>query len=353
MDTSIFSELPRYMFDGAIRNVEGLRRGAAASYPVDEDPAGAVEYEVIREFGKVSLRYYRARGQANATPVVLVPPLIKRPFILDLMPGKSVVENLVKQGFDVYMVDWIPPTAEDSWRGFDAYVNRDLHRAVQSVLSHNGADQVSLLGYCFGALLATMYTATHQDFVRNLITLTMPIDTTHMPQPRVKPELVEELLRAHGNVPASFVNIGMSSMAPLYQVFDKYVGMYRARERAGFAKMFHLFELWMNSDVPMAGQVFRELSNDLVQNNRLFKNEFKLGNQMVDLRNIKCPLMNVIGETDDVVPPACSISLLEKVGSDDKENFLFRTGHMGVAVSGGAQSKIWPRVGNWLAERDN
>jgi len=353
MDASILSELPRYLFDGTIRTMEGFRRGMAASYPVEDDPAGAVEYGVIREFGKVSLRYYRARGAARVTPFVMIPPLIKRPFILDLMPGKSVVENLVNQGFEVYMVDWIPPTAEDAWRGFEAYVNRDLHRAVQGVLLHSGAGQVSLMGYCFGALLATMYTATHQDLIKNLITLTMPADTTFMPQPKVKPELVEAILAAYGNVPAAFINVGMSSMAPLYQLFDKYVGMYRSRERVGYAEMFRRFELWMNSDVPMAGQIFRELINDLVQNNRLFKNEFKLGRHAVDLRNITCPLMNVIGETDDVVPPPCSLSLLDKVGSSDKLNFLFRTGHMGVAVSSGAQNKIWPQIGQWLVERDN
>ena len=51
MDTSIFSELPRYMFDGAIRTVDGFRRGAAASYPVNEDPAGEDQPDVdVPEF---------------------------------------------------------------------------------------------------------------------------------------------------------------------------------------------------------------------------------------------------------------------------------------------------------------
>ena len=49
-----------------------------------------------------------------------------------------MIENLTNQGFDVYFIDWIPPDASDTWRGFDAYVNGDVANAVRAVQIHSG-----------------------------------------------------------------------------------------------------------------------------------------------------------------------------------------------------------------------
>jgi hypothetical protein len=52
-----------------------------------------------------------------------------------------------------------------------------------------------------------------------------------------------------------------------------------------------------------------------------------------------------------VVPPAASRPFIGSVGSSDKRNLEFPNGHMGLAVSGAAQTKLWPEVGGWLEER--
>src|SRR6266498_3480907 len=147
---SLLSHLSQYWTDGAIRYLEGLRRGLTEPFPLREDPPPVTPYEVVYEGGKVRLRYYRAAGKPQPTPLLLVYALIKRPYILDLLPGKSVVQSLLNQGIDVYLTDWMPPTRTDSWRGFDAYVNGDLANAVHAVQIHSGVEQVPLLGYCFG-----------------------------------------------------------------------------------------------------------------------------------------------------------------------------------------------------------
>src|SRR5438445_3523511 len=173
---SLLSHLSQYWMDGAVRTLEGVRRGLSEPFPLSEDPPSTTPYEVVYEGGKVRLRHYRAVGEPHTTPLLVVYSLIKRPFILDLQPGRSVVETLTKQGVEVYFIDWIPPARTDSWRGFDAYVNGDLADAVRAVQLHTGAEQVPLLGYCFGALLTTVYTALHPQTVENLVTLTLPLD---------------------------------------------------------------------------------------------------------------------------------------------------------------------------------
>src|SRR5919108_939639 len=109
---SLFSHLPYYWTEGAIRYLEGLRNGLTEPFPLREDPPPVTPYHVIYEGGKVRLRYYRAAGESTSTPLLLVYALIKRPYILDLLPGKSVVQSLLKQGIALYLTDWLSGGAE-------------------------------------------------------------------------------------------------------------------------------------------------------------------------------------------------------------------------------------------------
>ena len=353
---SLFNQLPQYWTDGAIRYLEGLRNGLSEPFPITEDISPTTPYEVIYEEGKVRLRYYQSAASSRSTPLLLVYALIKRPYILDLLPGKSVVQNLLNQGIDVYLTDWIPPTRADSWRGFDAYVNGDVANAVRAVQLHAGVEQVSLLGYCFGGMLTAMYTALHPETVENLITLTLPLDMSVREVPlfglldKLRPETFEQITATYGNCPAWFMKTAFTAMSPVHHAVDKYMGLHRNQDKEGYAEMFTRFERWMNSDVPLAGRIFREVTQDVFQQNLLRQNRLRVGAEVVDLQRITCPVLNVVGEYDDVVHPKSSLPLLTLVGSNDAHNLLFPTGHVGAVVSAAAHKKLWPQVGQWLKE---
>lgn len=68
--------------------------------------------------------------------------------------------------FEVFLVDWIPPAVEDNRRGFDAYVDVDLANRIRAVSRHQQVDQVSLVGYCFGASPSALYAAPHPRSVK-------------------------------------------------------------------------------------------------------------------------------------------------------------------------------------------
>jgi polyhydroxyalkanoate synthase len=353
---SLLSEITSYWIEGAARTFDAFGRGFGSGA---EDPTPVTPYDVIYEGGKVSLRHYQPERRVHATPIVLVYALIKRPFVLDLQQGKSVIESLLKQGFEIYLIDWIPPTKADRWRGFETYVNDDLANAVRAVQLTAGVEQVTVLGYCFGALLALLYTTGHAASVRNLITLTIPFDMGRRElafynlMDGMTDAAVELIAQVYGNCPAWMVNGGFVAMAPVHHALDKYVGLYRNAKRDGYAEMFELFERWMQSDVPLAGQIFREVVKQVFKRNALVKGEFRLGDRLVDLKQVTCPLLNVVAEYDDVVHPQSSLPLPEHVGSADKRNLTFPTGHLGAVVSAGAIGKLWPQVGEWLAARDS
>ena len=355
---SFFAALNSYWLDGAVRVMEGAARGMSNSYALDHEPPGATPFEVVHSTDRVRLRYYAAHKRAGLTPVMLVYALIKRPFILDLLNGRSVVENLNCQGFDVYLLDWIPPTRRDRSTGFDTYINQELCKAAEVTRRISGSDKLNVIGYCLGGLLSVLWSAIYPKRVKNLVALATPINTRVDNNPlfslvnKVSVESVNLIVDTYGNCPAWLINACFTAVAPVHHLIAKYHEFHTNKDNSRYATFFEIFERWMNSDVALAGQFFSELVDEFFHGNPLMEGSFALGGTEVDLRKITCPLLNIVAEHDDVVPAASSLPLLDLVGSTDKRNLVFRTGHVGAAVSAGAHKALWPQVGAWLAERD-
>ena len=142
-----------------------------------------------------------------------------------------------------------------------------------------------------------------------------------------------------------------NTLAPTHHMLDKFVGAYRSSARPGYLDTFKLFERWLHSDVPMAGRIFLETS-EMWRENSLMKGTMKVGESIADLMRIAMPLLNVIGDRDDIVNPASSEPLPELVSSDDKQNLHYPTGHMGAAISADSLKRLWPQISNWLSARD-
>jgi polyhydroxyalkanoate synthase subunit PhaC len=351
---SAISAVASFWMEGAMRTLDAVRNGFGI--PMD-DPEPATPSHVVYESGLVRLLHYEAKETQHRTPLLLIYSLIKRSFILDLKSGRSVVESLVDKGFDVYLIDWIPPRQADKWRGFDAYVNQDIGNAVRAIQLQSGVEQVSILGYCFGALLALMYTALHPATVKNLVTLTIPLDssTRDLPIERLSAAMTESSAKiiadTYGNAPAAMIYSFFNLLTPTHHMLDKFVRAHRQSNRPGFVDTFRLFERWLHSDVPMAGKIFLE-SATMTRENSLMKSAMKVGSRVVDLTKVVCPLLNVIGDRDDIVNPRSSAPLVNLVGSADKADLHFPTGHMGAAISSDSLKRLWPQIATWLANRD-
>jgi len=111
--------------------------------------------------------------QRHKVPLFLVFALMNKPYILDLRPGNSFIEYMVKQGYDVYLLDWGAPGLEDKELKFDDYVLDYLPRAIRKLKAVSGCDEFSMLGWCIGAILTTIYAALRpDDGLKNLLPTT-------------------------------------------------------------------------------------------------------------------------------------------------------------------------------------
>ena len=138
---------------------------------------GATPREVVWSHRNTTLYRYRSSEPSYAVPILLVFALINRPEIFDLRPGRSLVEYLLEEGFDVFLVDWGYPDEEDADTRLEDYVCDELHWAIRETLRASDADELSLMGWCMGATLCVMYCALERrSAVRNVVLLTMPVD---------------------------------------------------------------------------------------------------------------------------------------------------------------------------------
>jgi polyhydroxyalkanoate synthase len=293
----------------------------------------------------------------HPVPLLLVFALMNRPYILDLRPGHSFVEFMVRQGYDVYLLDWGSPGPEDKNLKFDDYVLDYMPRAVRKMKAVSGSEEFSLLGWCIGAILATMYSALHaDDGLRNLILLTAPLDFSNkdMTFKRWIDERyfdVDKVLQAFGNMPAEMIEYGAKALKPVDNYILNYLRLWDNLDNPQIVDAWHAMNTWVTDNVPMAGATWRQLIVDLYRQDRLMQGTMKLRGQLADLSKIRANLLTVIAEGDHITPSCQSEPIMHKVSSKDKELFRVRGGHIGIMAGSGASKTTWPHLEQWLGKR--
>jgi len=114
---------------------------------------------------------------------------------------------------------------------------------------------------------------------------------------------------------------------------------------------FLTMETLLNDNIPLPGELYRQFVKRLYQRNLLAKGEFRIGGRVVQLRDIACPVLNLMARDDHLVPCSQSLPFNDLVGSQDRESILFPAGHIGMAVGSKAHRKLWPKARAWLASR--
>ena len=108
---------------------------------------------VLRDERFELIQYQPTTPEVRAVPILLVPPMINKFYIMDLAPGRSHIEHLLQSGQQVFTISWRNPRAEHRGWGLDAYADAVLE-AFDAVLDISGSDRAHVLGYCAGGLVA-------------------------------------------------------------------------------------------------------------------------------------------------------------------------------------------------------
>ena len=339
-----------------VGNFQELNRLTTTDAKIAQTPK-----EVIWTLNKAKL--YRfipmvPKEKRHKIPLFLVFAIMNRPHVLDLRPGHSFVEFMLKQGYDVYLLDWGTPGPEDKDLNFDDYTLDYLPRAIRKIKAVSGSEEFNILGWCLGALISTIYSALRpDDGLKNLILLTAPLDFTDKTaggfnrwttSAKFDPD---KIVDAFGNVPGEMIDYGAKALKPVENYIGSYLGLWDRIDNPKVVESWHAMNTWVRDTIPMAGGAYRQLINDFYKGNRLVEGTLKIRGQEVNLADLRANLLNVIAEADHITPPCQSEGIMDLVGSEDKELFRVRGGHIGIMAGSGAQKFTWPHIEQWLAER--
>ena len=313
-------------------------------------------------------RYEPAAEKKYPVPNLVVYVHILKPYILDLVPGNSLVEHLLAEGYDVYLLDWRIPSPDDKNLSFENYVLDYLPEAVEDVLENSSAEEYTLLGYCMGGTISAMYASLfHEKPLRNLVLLAAPKDfapqepglmglwtyVSRSSEAFFDPNL---LVETFGNVPEDLlkrlVSVGTSTVKPLA---DRYAAWFCATLSSFLPEVavesWLAVSRWVDDGTPFPGEAFKQWVRDFYQRNKLIKGEIELRGRRVDLSKIECSLLNIAGAKDIICPPSQTEATMDVVGSRDKEHLILDAGHVGLMASPEAKEIFWPRIRGWLEPR--
>jgi polyhydroxyalkanoate synthase len=321
-----------------------------------ETEIAVTPYDVVYEEDRVKLKHYKPSIDTQLKrPLLIVYALINRETMLDLQPGRSVVQNLLQEGIDVYMIDWGYPARKDRYLTIDDHVNGYMDNIVDFILDKHHLNKIHLMGICMGGTFCVIYSALHPDKIKNLVTTVTPtnFDTDQgLLHIWMKDMDVDRIVNTYGNIPGDIMNLGFLLLNPARLMIDKYVGFIENMANKNFVENFVRMEKWIFDSPDVPGETFRQFIRDCYQKNLLIQSKMEVGGKRVDLKKITMPLLNYYGKYDHLVPPEACELLTSRVGSKDVEDICLDTGHIGIYVSSKCQKEFAPRIARWLKERD-
>ncbi|MDQ1711771.1 MAG: poly[(R)-3-hydroxyalkanoate] polymerase subunit PhaC [Frankiaceae bacterium] len=253
---------------------------------------------------------WRAAGE----PVVLVHSVVTRPWILDLLPERSLAGALIGAGHDVYLFDWGDPGRAQAGLGLDGHV-RLLAEAVNVAAARSPTGRVHLVGYCMGATVAfASVGAWGPGPVASLTLIAPPFDAEvpgGMAAFLTRPELTPVLaLDGDGCVPAAFVREGFHL---LRRKAVRYAwGRLRRRRDRDFQRVASALSRWAWEQRRLPGALWFDLV-DLFRGNALLRGTLRVEGHPVRAANVTIPTLVLVTDRDHIVPIASSLALTRQV----------------------------------------
>jgi polyhydroxyalkanoate synthase len=336
----------------------------------DDAVVGATARDVVWTHRGTTLYRYRSSERRYAVPLLLVFALINRPDIFDLRPGGSLIEYLLEEGFDVFLLDWGYPQEEDAEMGLDSYVCDELHWAIRETLRASEADELSLMGWCIGATLCAMYCGLEPEAdggtngraaagpaqpVRNLALLTMPIDArdstyaSWVGDPELDVEQVAEQWRV---LPGPAIDFANKLLKPVTNFWTNYRRLWQAvQDGQARPDAYQPMAKWVADNPAFPGRAWAQWIQMMYRDGTLVTGRARLRGRRIDLHRIDQNLMVVTAGADHIAPRPGTMPIFDLVSSEDVTHIDRPGGHIGLIAGSAARKEIWPEMAGWLAER--
>jgi polyhydroxyalkanoate synthase len=332
---------------------ETLRQDAAlisgiAAYRRHDWQRTLIDPPTIWSEGGTRLLDYGSAG--GGRPVLFVPSLINRAYVLDLTEENSMLRWLAGRGVRPLLLDWGWPGEVERRFTLTDYVAGRMERAMTAAADAAGEAPV-LAGYCMGGTLAVAAAQRRPDLIRGLALLAAPWDF-HAPEP-------ERAIRAAQTLPLLEPALAFSQALPVdhlqslfalldpWAVAEKYRGFARLPQNGARARLFVALEDWLNDGVPLAAEVARSCLREWYGENAPASGNWRIAGLPVDPAAIAKPTFVAVPGRDRIVPPESARPLALLIPGAVLHQPL--AGHIGMAAGARAEASLWRPLLAWLS----
>jgi polyhydroxyalkanoate synthase len=318
-------------------------------------PVGTTPFREVGRRGSIRLLKYEAQNQETVQqPLIIIPSLINRSYVLDLLPGKSLIGFLTSQGFPVYLIDWGVPADEDRHLQFQDLIRNRVEALIDQALGSEEASCAHFLGHCLGGTLACMMASLAPQKFLSLTLLTTPIRFPQRGKLSVwaqHPSFdVEAFVEAYGHAPWALLQSTFQAVKPTMWI-KKTQKLISKRKDPDFQKNFWALEIWTNDNISLLGSAYRMILIELYRRDALARGELQLGADLISLKNIQCPVLNIYAQDDHIVLPEAVLKSADLSGQVSYQEFCLQGGHVGAVLNGRSQKSLWPEISNWMGQQ--
>lgn len=307
--------------------------------------------QLVYSCDKIKLYHYQPQVKKPfTTPVLVVFATVNRPEILDLFPNKSFIRGLLTQGLDVYLLDWGYPDNDDHQQSFNEYVTTYLHNCIHYITKHKKISKIDLLGVCQGGLLCLLYAALYSN-IRKLILISTPIDfqtKDNLIQQYISRLDIDAVIKLFGNIPGAWLTQFFISLRPFELIGKKYLRFADNIANEELTRKFLRIEKWLHDAPDQTASSFQQFIKECYCENKLIKNQLVVNGKRIILNKIKLPILNVIAEEDEIIPPSASRALKKCIGREFYTEKSYHSGHIGIYVSDKVNQCLPKEIAKWI-----
>ena len=325
------------------------------AFTVGEDIAVTPGEVVYRNEVFELIQYTPQTEKVWTVPLLMVPPVINKFYILDIAPGRSMVEYLLRQGHQVFAISWRNPTAAQRSWGCDTYGGAIVD-ALDTIRSVTGSESAHVQASCSGGILAAM-TAAHLSAMgeaQRIASLTLMVTVLDQERAGVAAavdettaELAIAMSARKGYLDGRAMAEVFAWLRPTDLVWRYWVNNYlQGRSPAPFDVLF-----WNADTTRMPAALHREMLSMGLQNALVEPGGVRMLGTPVDLGTVTADTYVIAGVADHISPWQACYRSARMLGSKDLRFILSSSGHIAALVNPPGNPKASYRAGN-VDERD-
>jgi len=305
--------------------------------------------EDIAHYGTTRLRRFPAAKDKGrrGPPVLLIPSLVNRAYILDLLPDVSLARYLAEAGVETFLVEWADPDGSETSLTIADLLETRLIPALETITEHWGKPAVA--GYCMGGLLALALTFRARGDVAGLAVLATPWDF-HAERPE-QARALSALTRTWFPAFETLGCLPVDALQALFAINDPLVAFRKFQAFADLdpesdvTRRFVAMEDWLNDGIALSLPIAREALEDWYGANVTGRGEWAVGGCHIDPKTLEVPALAIIPDQDRIVPQGSAMALARQL--PEAEIRVARAGHIGMMAGSRAERETWRPLLAW------